>query len=582
MVFASCSIEGLELYFQKSRVGYWGVSPGSLQYSKPVETSWTMEKPARDQTLQRSIGPLGLMFTALTGIIGSGWLFASLYAAQIAGPAAVFSWMVGGFIAIALTLTYAELGGMLPVAGAIARIPHFSHGSINSFLAGWLCWIAYVATAPIEVTAVLQYSSNYLPWLTVKAQGEQVLSYHGLIVAAALMLLFTIVNLFGVQWLTRANTTITYWKLAVPLAVALILIAKGFRSENFFEAGGFAPNGIAGVFGAVSNGGVMFSLFGFRIALDMAGEAKTPHRDIPLAMIGAMGICVVLYLLLQVAFIGVIPPSHLKHGWHGISETTPGGPFAGFAAMLGLTWIAFALYIDAVISPSGTGLASTAATSRINYGMAKNGQFPAVFKRVNRFQVPAWSLVFNFLVGMVIFLPFPGWAELVGFISSAVVLSLAFGPVSLAALRLQLPNVKRPFRVPYATAYSALCFVLVGYVVYWTGWDTNWKVLLSALIGLVFLALGRAQRRTQEPLNLKASGWIWPYLAGIGLISYTGQYGHGLGMLTHGMDMLILTLFSLGIFALALKLRLPAEHAERLLADDEEMDGLLTKEDSKP
>ena len=538
--------------------------------------------PSRGPALQRSIGPIGLMFTGLSGIIGSGWLFASLYAAQIAGPAAVFSWIVGGFIALALTLAYAELGGMLPVAGALARIPHFSHGSINSFLAGWLCWIAYVATAPIEVTAVLQYSSNYLPWLITTAQGERVLSHHGLIVAATLMLVFTTVNLLGVQWLTRANTAITYWKLAVPLAVALVLIDKGFRADNFCHTGGFAPNGIAGVFGAVSDGGVMFSLLGFRMALDMAGEAKNPHRDVPLAMIGAMGICVVLYLMLQVAFIGVIPPSLLKHGWHGISETTPGGPFAGFATMLGLQWLAIALYFDAVISPSGTGLAGTAATSRINYAMAKNGQFPAVFQRVNRFQVPAWSLVFNFLVGMLLFLPFPGWAELVGFISSAVVLSLAFGPVSLAALRLQLPDLKRPFRVPYATVYSAICFVFVGYVVYWTGWETNWKVLLSAFIGLLFLALGRARRRAKEPLHLRASGWIWPYLGGLGLISYAGSYGHGIGILPHGVDMVVITLFSLAIFALSVKLRLSAQEVERLLADEEELNSLSTGRDVKP
>jgi amino acid transporter len=522
------------------------------------------------------------MFTALSGIIGSGWLFASLYAAQIAGPAAVFSWIVGGFIALALTLTYAELGGMLPVAGGIARIPHFSHGSVNSFLAGWLCWLGYVATAPIEVTAVLQYSSNYLPWLTATAQGERVLSSYGLIVAAALMLVFTTVNLLGVHWFARTNTAITSWKLAVPLAAALVLMAKGFRGDNFFEAGGFAPDGIAGVFGAVSDGGVMFSLLGFRLALDMAGEAKTPQRDVPLAMIGAMLICVVLYILLQVTFIGVIPPSHLKHGWHEISETTPGGPFAGFAAMLGLTWLAVVLYLDALISPSGTGLASVAATSRINYAMAKNDQFPAVFKQVNRFQVPAWSLVFNFVIGMIMFLPFPGWAELVGFISSAVVLSLAFGPVSLAALRLQVPNAKRPFRVPYATAYSAVCFVLVGYVVYWTGWETNWKVLLSASIGLVLLALGRARRETKEPLHLRASGWVWPYLAGLGLISYMGSYGHGLGILTHGMDMVILTVFSLAIFALSLKLRLSDREVKRLLANEEELDGLSTAGDVKP
>ena len=126
--------------------------------------------------LKRQIGPVALLFTGITGIIGSGWLFASLYAAQIAGPAAILSWLIGGGVALLLALVYAELGGMLPVAGAIARIPYFSHGSMSGFMAGWLCWIAYVATAPIEVTAVLQYASDYLPWLTTTTDGDRALT----------------------------------------------------------------------------------------------------------------------------------------------------------------------------------------------------------------------------------------------------------------------------------------------------------------------------------------------------------------------------------------------------------------------
>ena len=92
---------------------------------------------------------------------------------------------------------------------------------------------------------------------------------------------------------------------------------------------------------------------------------------------------------------------------------------------------------------------------------------------------------------MIIFLPFPGWAELVGFISSAVILSLAFGPVSLAALRYQVPDLKRPFRVPFGVVFSAISFVFVGFVVCWTGWETNWKVYLAVLMGLIILGITR-------------------------------------------------------------------------------------------
>jgi amino acid transporter len=75
----------------------------------------------RAPALQRQIGRVALLFTGITGIIGSGWLFASLYAAQLAGPAAILSWLIGGGVALLLALVYAELGGMLPLAGADAK-----------------------------------------------------------------------------------------------------------------------------------------------------------------------------------------------------------------------------------------------------------------------------------------------------------------------------------------------------------------------------------------------------------------------------------------------------------------------------
>jgi amino acid transporter len=524
------------------------------------------ENSSPDKSLDRHMGFVALLFTAITGIIGSGWLFASLYAAQIAGPAAIFSWLIGGGVSIMLALVYAELGGMLPLAGALARIPHFSHGYFSSFTAGWLCWVGYVSTAPIEVTAVLDYSSNYLPWLTTSMHGERELSHHGVLVAATLMLFFTVVNMLGVKWLSRANTTITFWKLAVPVIAPILLISVGFRSENFYEMGGFAPNGIAGIFGAVSTGGVMFSLFGFRAALDMAGEAKNPQRTVPLAMIGALVICLIVYILLQVAFIGVLPVDHLKNGWHNISENVPGGPFAAFAGILGLQWLALTLYTDSIISPSGTALAYTGATARINYAMSRNGQFPRLFETLNRFKVPIWGLLFNFFVGMLLFLPFPGWSELVGFISSTAVLSFAFGPVSLAALRYQLPNSDRPFRLPWGVPFSAISFVLVGFIVYWTGWEINWKVFLATAVGLIYLLFRDLGQLSSASLNLRESAWIWPYFTGLGTISYLGSYGGGISVIPHGLDLTIIAVFSMAIFALAVKLRLDNKEVRRLVS----------------
>ena len=533
----------------------------------PIEVRGEVRGEAR--SLERHIGPVALLFTGITGIVGSGWLFASLYAAQLAGPAAILSWCIGGAVAIVLALVYAELGGMFPVAGAIARIPFFSHGGMCGFMAGWLCWIAYVATAPIEVTAILQYASNYLPWLTMTEAGERVLTPHGLVIAAALLLLCLLVNLAGVRWLARANSVITVWKLIIPVMAGGALIIAGFESANFTAFGGFAPDGARGVFAAVSAGGVMFSLFGFRTVIDMVGEARNPQITVPLATIGAVVISLAIYVVLQVAFIGAVPQAHLAHGWANLSENVPGGPFAAFATILGMQWLAAALYFDAVLSPSGTALAYTGATARINYALAENQQFPRLFLQLNATKVPVWALLFNFVVGFLLFLPFPGWSDLVGFISSAAVLSLAFGPVSLVALRSQQPARPRPFRLHAGIACSAVAFVLVGFVVYWTGWDTNWKVFALALAGAALLAGLHAYRGDFDRLDIRQSAWFWLFVAGLALVSYTGNYGNGLGLLRHGLDMVIVAVLSLAVFWLALKTRLGDAETAAMLAHED-------------
>ena len=91
--------------------------------------------------LIRRISPWALFMVSMNGIIGSGWLFAPLYAAKIAGSAAIFSWLIGGFAAILIAFTFTELSTMLPIAGGTAHIPQLSHGPFVSFILGWIKFI---------------------------------------------------------------------------------------------------------------------------------------------------------------------------------------------------------------------------------------------------------------------------------------------------------------------------------------------------------------------------------------------------------------------------------------------------------
>src|SRR3954467_2595296 len=146
--------------------------------------------PAR-RRLRRDVGVVGLLFTSIGSIIGSGWLFGALSASKIAGPAALLSWVIGGGAMILLALVHAELGAMYPVAGGSARFPHYAFGSLAGFAGGWFAFLGAVTTAPIEVEAALQYATNYIHGLTKESGGTPVLTAQGYAVAAVMMLIFS-------------------------------------------------------------------------------------------------------------------------------------------------------------------------------------------------------------------------------------------------------------------------------------------------------------------------------------------------------------------------------------------------------
>ena len=130
----------------------------------------TATADARDDTgkqehkLQRNLGPVGLLFAGIGSIIGSGWLFGAYNASALAGPAALFSWLLAAIMILAIGLTYAELGPMFPISGGVVRYPHLVWGSFASYSFGWITWISSAAVPAIEVEGALQYATRYGPF----------------------------------------------------------------------------------------------------------------------------------------------------------------------------------------------------------------------------------------------------------------------------------------------------------------------------------------------------------------------------------------------------------------------------------
>jgi Gamma-aminobutyrate permease and related permeases len=513
--------------------------------------------------MRREASRIGLLFVALGAIIGSGWLLSPMYAAQIAGPAALLAWVLAGLAMVAIGLQIAELSTMFPLAGGIARFPYFAFGGLAGYLVGWLAWLGFATSAAIQVLTALQYASNYIPWLTHEEGGDITLTVGGYAVAVGLMLLFAAINIMGVRWLLRTTTIFGWWKVLVPVIMGLLIIAVGFHTHNLTGYGGFAPSGIKGILLAISTGGIIFAFNGFEQAAVMAGESQNPRRNVPFAVIGSIAIASVIYVILQLALLLGIGPAALRHGWAGVSISGTYGPFATIATALGLSWVAVLVYISAFASPFGCGLVYVGSAARTSYAVARNAEIGGPLTALSKKGVPVFDILLAAAVGMIALFPLPGWQVLVSFITSAIVMMYALMPLTCAALRRQLPNADRPYRVMGGDAFAFLGFVIANFVIYWAGWATNWKLLVAIGLGLVVLVFSLRTQRARANLELRHAWWFLPYLVGLGILSYLSTFGGGSGVIPFGWDFPVVIAFSAVIWLLALASRLPVEGAEQ-------------------
>lgn len=526
------------------------------------------EATGRRPGLRREIGFIGLIWASMGSIIGSGWLFGAQEALGVAGPAALISWVIGGIAILVLALVHAELGGMYPISGGTARFPHYAFGGAAGASFGWFSWLQAATVAPIEVLAMIQYGRHYdfaKDYLKIEKGGVAVLTHTGLAVAVILMAVMTAINFLSVKKLTDTNSALTWWKVGVPLLTIFVLAIAAFNTSNFTAADGFNPYGVKGMLTAVSTSGIIFALLGFEQADQLAGESANPKRDIPRAVIGSVLIGIIIYVALQVAFLLALPDSKIGQTWSDGPYLDFTGPFAQVATLASVGWLATIIYIDAVISPGGTGLIYVTGSSRVSYGLSRNGYFPSVFEATDKRGVPWMGLIAAFVGGCICFLPFPSWQSLVGLIVSASVLMYAGAPLSLGAFRKRLPNADRPYRLPAAGVVSPLAFVIANYLILWSTWDTDWKLGVAILIGYVILALNQALHLnpTKPDFQWRSAQWLPVYLVGMGLIVYLSDFGPLEDpWFPLYWDMVVTGVFSLIIYYWAIAVSLPSEHIE--------------------
>ena len=515
---------------------------------------------------KKQLSLMDLTFIGLGAIFGSGWLFAASHVSAIAGPAGIFSWLLGGFSVLLLGIVYCELGAALPRAGGVIRYPVYSHGPLLGYLMGFITLIAFSSLVAIEVVAARQYAAAWFPELTKAGSSDP--SILGWLLQFGLLCLFFMLNYRSVKTFAMANNLVSVFKFIVPLLVIGVLFTF-FKPENLY-AQGFAPFGLSGVQMAVSAGGIIFAYLGLTPIISVASEVKNPQRTIPIALILSVLLSTVIYVLLQVAFLGGVPTEMLSNGWAGVTKELA-LPYRDIALALGVGWLAYLVVADAVISPSGCGNIYMNATPRVIYGWAQTGTFFKIFTRIDeKSGIPRPALWLTFGLSVFWTLPFPSWEALINVVSAALVLSYAVAPVSVAALRRNAPDMPRPFRVKWMAVLGPLSFIVAALIVYWSGWNTvSWLLGLQIVMFVVYLLCSRFVPTNHLSLvqQVRSSLWLIGFYAVTIVLSKLGTFG-GLGVLAHPFDTLVVAACATGIYYWGAATGVPA-HLVRL-EDDED------------
>ncbi|WP_222192740.1 amino acid permease [Modestobacter italicus] len=418
-----------------------------------------------DSGLARRIGPLQLMGFGIGATIGTGIFFVLSTAVPEAGPAVIVSFVIAAVTAGFTALCYAELASSIPVAGSSYSYAYATLGEVVAYAVGWCLVLEYAVSS----AAVSVGWSEYLNQLLDDTLGVRIPDAlsgapgAGGVVNLPAIVLVTLCALLlirGASESARANAVMVVVKVAV-LLLFVVIAFTGFRSGNLTP---FASMGVAGISVAAST--IFFSFIGLDAVSTAGEEVRDPRRTLPLAIVGALVVVTVVYLLVAVSAVGAQPAAEFE------------GQEAGLAVILervtGSTWPGVVLAAGAVVSIFSVTLVTMYGQTRILFAMSRDGMIPSLFSRVDaRTLTPvrgtvAVALFVGALAG---FVPLDFLIDLT---SMGTLVAFTVVSIGVMVLRRTQPDLQRGFRVP---GYPVVPVLSVAFCLY----------LIAGLSGTTYL-----------------------------------------------------------------------------------------------
>lgn len=435
-----------------------GRAPDPRSAAQSVVEPHGVAPPAPPHQLRRALSVVSLTAFGIGSIIGTGiFVLTGTAAASCAGPALVLSFVLAGCGCALAALCYAELAAMIPVSGSAYSYARVAFGDCAAWFIGWnlvleytfsvatvsVGWSGYVASLLTQLGVHLPDALSQAPLdrgpgsLAIVTTGALV-NVPAVIVVAAV----TAVCSVGIRQSSATNSIIVALKTAV-VALFVLLGMWYVTPANWHpfipaNTGHFGEFGWSGV--VAGAGVIVFAYIGFDAISTCAQEARNPGRDLPIAILGSLGICSVLYMATALVLTGMVP----------YRELNVAAPVAlALDRHAELHWLGVPVKLGAILGMTSTMLVMTVGQARIFMRMGTDGLLPCWFARVHpRFRTPANGTWLSGLAAAVIGGLFP--VRILGELVSIGTL-LAFASVCLGVLylRRRRPDLPRPFKVPW-------------------------------------------------------------------------------------------------------------------------------------
>lgn len=370
--------------------------------------------------------------------------------------------------------------------------------------------------------------------------AQSVLTLEGVGVSILITAGFVLLNLAGISKFGKFNSGITIVKVATVVLLIILVPLMLFHSSNFSTPSFIPSSGFQGILIAIPATGILFSFGGYRQVADMAGEIRNPKRNLPLAIGITLIIQSVLYILMSLVIVGAVVWSQLpsKSGaigvapgdWNAVAGLSSpladlmkygANSLTGFPVEL-LGGLVVLAVLFAIFSPLGTFGVYLTGSSRIIFGFTREGALPKVLGKSNKRGVPVYAIILAAIIGDIFLFPLPSWEALADFVVVAASINFAIVAATLPVLRKLHPDVERPFKVPYAKAWSIVAFVLSTLLIYWATYPTTLYAIGAFLVGLIVFVYQAYKQKFRE-LKLRHSYWIIAYVVGLLLLSYYGS-----------------------------------------------------------